>query len=137
MQTAQKNIRKILDADRHAMAAADVPHTYADKFALAEFCTRTASSACADVFLKLGLDTKKLKQIEEWKAQGKSITLRCAQSSSCKFLREATREVESASKVKTTTKVLGIKSTKTTSAVHQVTDFFFEVRECCFLLMLC
>ena len=144
MKTAQEHIRKIIDSERHAVAAADVPHTYADKFALAEFCTRTALSACHDVLLALGLDAPKLKQIEEWNAQGTSVTLRYEQRSSCNFIREETRDVESASKVKTTKKVLGIKSEKTTSVVRKVKDFFFEVRQfytwlinTCFYFIIC
>lgn len=129
VKTAQEHIRKILDSERNAVAAADVPHTYADKFSLAEFCTRTALAACYEVLLALGLDEAKLKKIEAWHTQGMPVTLRYEQRSSCNFIGEQTREVESATKVKTTKKVFGITSKKTTSVVHEIKDYFFEVTQ--------
>lgn len=134
VKTAQDHIRKILDSERNAVVAADVPHTYADKFSLAEFCTRTALAACHEVLLALGLDAAKLKQIEAWDTQGMPVTLRYEQRSSCNFIGEQTREVESATKVKTTKKVFGITSNKTTSVVRKIKDFFFEVIFYCALL---
>ena len=101
------------------------------RFALAEFCTTMAHAAHVDVLVAMGLDLGAgMAKMKEWNVGGKSITLRLASKHFCKFLRETKRTVES-SKVKTTTKVLGMQSTKETSVVSSITDYYYKVRRRC------
>ena len=101
------------------------------RFALAEFCTTMAHAAHVDVLVALGLDLGDGRaKMKEWNIAGKSITLRLASKHFCKFLRETKRTVES-DKVKTTTKVLGMQSTKETSVVSSITDYYYKVRRPC------
>ena len=79
------------------------------------------------VALGLNLDTVKTK-MQEWNVAGKSITLRLASKTFYEFVREGEHTVESP-KVKTTTKVLGITSTKETSVVTTVKDYYYKVLE--------
>ena len=88
-----------------------------------------ANASHLDVLVALGLDLDIGRtKMQEWSATGRSITLRLASKEFCTFVRESEHTVESA-KVKTTTKVLGMKSTKETSVISTVKDYYYKVRE--------
>ena len=88
-----------------------------------------AHASHVDVLVALGLNLESGRaKMEEWKLSGKSITLRLASKEFCHFLREDKHTVES-SKLKTTTKVLGIKSTEETSVVTTVKDYYYKVKQ--------
>ena len=98
------------------------------RFDLAKFCTNVAHAAHIDVLVALGLDLQASRaKMSEWNVAGKSITLRMASKEFCAFVRESEHTVESP-KVKTTTKVLGMKSTKETSIVSTVKDYYYKVK---------
>ena len=101
--------------------------TNSHRFTLAEFCTTIAHAAHVDILVAMGFDLGADRaKMKEWNIAGKSITLRLSSKEFCKFLREAKRTVES-SKIKTTTKVLDLKSTKEISVVSTITDYYYEV----------
>ena len=98
------------------------------RFALAKFCTNAAHAAHVDVLVALGLDLEADgAKMQEWNVAGKSITLRMASKELCEFLRESTH-TRQGPKIKTTTKVMGIKSTKETSVVTTVKDYYYKVQ---------
>ena len=98
------------------------------RFDLAKFCTNVAHAAHIDVLVALGLNIEANRaKMNEWNVAGKSITLRMASKEFCAFVRESEHTVESP-KVKTTTKVLGMKSTQETSIVTTVKDYFYKVK---------
>ena len=88
-----------------------------------------AHAAHIDVLVALGLTLggADMAKMKEWNVAGQSITLRLASKEFCEFLRQDSHEVES-SKLKTTTKVIGIKSTKETSVVTTVKDYYYKVQ---------
>ena len=100
---------------------------YVRRFALAEFCTSMAHASHVDVLVAMGLDmgTGNAK-MKEWGIAGKSITLRFSSKEFCEFLREGEHTLES-SKVKTTTKMIGVNSMKETSVVQTIRDFYYMV----------
>ena len=98
------------------------------RFNLAKFCTNAAHAAHIDVLVALGLNLEATRaKMQEWNVAGKSITLRMTSKELCEFVRESEHTVESP-KVKTTTKVLGMKSTKETSVVTTVKDYYYKVK---------
>ena len=85
-----------------------------------------AHASHLDVLVAMGLDmgTGNAK-MKEWNVAGKSITLRFSSKEFCEFVREGTQTLESP-KLKTTTEMLGVKSTKETSVVHTIRDFYYK-----------
>ena len=64
--TALKTVTNILDAERHPVIAADEPHEYADKYALAEFLTNTAIAATINALTATGLQPDQQKTVLGW-----------------------------------------------------------------------
>ncbi|RYE89468.1 MAG: hypothetical protein EOO75_11760, partial [Myxococcales bacterium] len=93
---ALRSIRTILDNARNPRYPQDVPHQYDDKYVLAEFLTRTATAAILQCLGSIGLSSEGLGQLVGW-ARDRSVTLRFQARESCTFVREETRQVESAS----------------------------------------
>lgn len=123
---ALRRIRTVLDNTRNPKFAADVPHQYDDKYLLAEFLTRVAVAAALQSLEGVGLSAQKLAQLREW-ARTRSVTLRLAAQEDCRFLREETRKVESATEIVTETKgFLGGTKTKTEKLVTTVTEYFWR-----------
>lgn len=123
---ALARVRKVLDHTRNPQYAADVPHQYDDKFALVEFMGRTTVAALDQCLETIGLASKDLARLREW-AKTRTVTLRLTAKEDCKFLREETRKVESATEYVTETRgFLGNKSTKVEKIVTTVTEYFWS-----------
>lgn len=97
VDAALQRIRTVLDITRSPQYPADVPHAYDDKYGLAEFLTNTAIAAELNNLDLLGVTDKHLTTMKKW-VQTRSVTLRLKSEERCTFVREATREVESATK---------------------------------------
>ncbi|MBL8685173.1 MAG: hypothetical protein JNK05_38705 [Myxococcales bacterium] len=123
---ALARVRKVLDHTRNPQYAADVPHQYDDKFALVEFMGRTTVAALDQCLETIGLAPKDLARLREWAAT-RAVTLRLSAREDCKFLREETKKVESATEYVTEKRgFLGNKSTKTEKVVTTVTEYFWS-----------
>jgi hypothetical protein len=59
-------VRRILATTKSAQRAADVPHTYDDKFALAESAIDTFVEALGTVLEPIGASTSALKTMRQW-----------------------------------------------------------------------
>jgi len=95
VENALKTVATILEAERHPVLAADEPHEYADKYALAEYLTNTAVASQMNALTALGLQPSQLKTISEWVLQKKkSVTLRFLAEDACSFLKEEDVEVQ-------------------------------------------
>jgi hypothetical protein len=83
-------VRRILDNTRHPRLFEPTDdHTYADKFALAEFCTNAAVAAQMNALERLGLDAEKLRTVLGWVHDDKrSVTMRLEASDACSFFKE-------------------------------------------------
>lgn len=96
VDSALKEVKKILDETRNPKFAADVDHKYEDKFCLAEFLTNTALAASTNTLERVGLDYQKLMEIVTRASGGvRSATLRFAAEESCIFIREDVVQVDS------------------------------------------
>ncbi len=126
VDAALVRVRKVLENTRNPQYAADVPHTYDDKFALVEFMGRTAVAALLQCLETIGLTPKDLETLRAW-ASTRAVTLRLTAQEDCKFLREETRKVESATEHVTETRgFLGNKSTRTEKVVTTVREYFWS-----------
>jgi hypothetical protein len=85
LNVALEEMRRVLDATRMPQHAADVPHTYADKYAVVERATQAALVAQLSTLSEgFGLTPDKLRALARAaRAANKTVTLRLDQASSC------------------------------------------------------
>eukprot|EP01127_Copromyxa_protea_P012735 TRINITY_DN3339_c0_g1_i2.p1 TRINITY_DN3339_c0_g1~~TRINITY_DN3339_c0_g1_i2.p1 ORF type:complete len:347 (+),score=85.66 TRINITY_DN3339_c0_g1_i2:34-1041(+) len=124
VQKALRDIATVLETNKRPQFPRDVPHTYDDKYLLAQLLTNSAVAAQLNSLEALGLDKEKLKTLVEF-ATDRAVTLRIKSVETCTFDREEEREVESASYVTERTGVFG-SSTTTEKVVSKVTDYFWN-----------
>jgi len=118
---ALTTLKQALHTTRHPTYAEDTDHTYDDKFLWPHRVPHLAAQfACLE---SIGLDAPKLAQLQAWAHAGKQCTLRLTATERCTFLREASRDVESASKVVHDSKLFGKSETK---VVTRIDEFFWR-----------
>lgn len=124
IDAALRTIRKILDNTRNPETAADVPHSYDDKYLLAEVATHLAMASTLQSLELVGLSADGLGQLREW-AKTRAVSLRLSAQETCRFSREESRKVESPAHV---TEVKGIfgSSSRTEKVVVTVTEYFWK-----------
>ena len=120
---ALTTLKQALHTTRHPTYAEDTDHTYDDKFGLVEFLTNVSLAAQFACLESIGLDAPKLAQLQAWAHAGKQCTLRLTATERCTFLREVSRDVESASKVVHDSKLFGKSETK---VVTRIDEFFWK-----------
>ena len=123
---ALTTLKQALHTTRHPTYAEDTDHTYDDKFGLVEFLTNVSLAAQFACLESIGLDAGKLAQLQALAHAGKQCTLRLTATERCTFLREVSRDVDSASKVVHESRLFGKSEAK---VVTRIDEFFwrFEV----------
>ena len=131
MRSAMATLRNVLERTKNPELASEVPHEYEDKYLAAEFLTNTAIVAVVNGLASIGMTsdaTTKLIALNK----GSPVSLRFASQETCKYLRETTRDVESATSVETekTSTLFGRERTttekKTTKLITKVTEHFWD-----------
>jgi predicted PP-loop superfamily ATPase len=130
VEKSLQRVQQVLDNTRHPVLAADAAHRYVDKMTLAEFLTRSSLSAVFTSLTQLGVSLEQLQTLKQWSGS-QAVTLRLRAEEKCRFVREETREVESATSRVTESSLFG----KTTSkVVTKVTDYIWEVTIWCVVI---
>ena len=89
VDAALKQVKTILDVNRNPRYPEDHPHTYDDKYALAESITNTTIAAQANLFDRMGLTEDKLVRLQKIVALDKrSVTVRFEAEDTCTFLKK-------------------------------------------------
>jgi hypothetical protein len=123
---ALTSVKTILDNARRPELAADVPHTYSDKYALAEYLCHSALAANLNVLEALGVTEKMLRKLVQW-AEKRSVTLRFKSEEKCEFDREETRKVESATEhVTEVSGGLFGAFKRTDKVITKITEYFWK-----------
>jgi hypothetical protein len=126
LQRAVDRARLVLDQARSPVFAADVHHQYQDKYILVETMTNAALASYANWLGLLGVSQEQLVQMCGW-AKTNAVSLRFRTENGCTFLRETTREVESAKKEVVEASIGGsIRSALTSKTVTKVTEYIFK-----------
>jgi len=126
MDKALETVTTILETNKHPVFAGDLPHSYHDKYLLADYLTNITIACSYTVLEKLGLDTESLRQLVEW-SKDRSVTLRLRSEESCALDRKETRDEDSRRKHVTTFKGFGGDKTKFTSkTVTKITEYFWN-----------
>lgn len=127
LDAALARVRTILDRTRDPRSPADVPHSYDDKFLLAEFLGRASVASLMLCLEALGLDEAGAAKLRGWAAT-RSVTVRLMAHEECAFVREVTRKVEGPHEHVTEVRsFLGGKSTRTEKIVTTVTEYVWSL----------
>jgi hypothetical protein len=97
LESAMVVVKRVLDTTKNPKPINEVPHTYADKFALAERATHTAIRAVLVPLEQLGFDRKsqsRFRETVQLKKRPVELVLQAVEK--CKFLRRTEREEEDA-----------------------------------------
>jgi len=123
---AMQRVKQVLDSTRNPQFFDITPHSYNDKYILAQTMTQTAMAAYLNVFSDmLGLSQDHLSQVMKWAADNKTITMLLNSKSSVTFSHKAEREVESPTVVEERTGFL-FSGITTHKVVTKVTDFHWK-----------
>jgi hypothetical protein len=113
--------RKVLHNEKRLTSLDTVAHKYNDKFLIAEFLVKTAIACFMNCLSSLGLSEGDLSVLLAWSAC-LDVTLRLEVDEKCVFEKEATRDVEDATRFQT--EVAGFSLT-TSKLVTTVTEYFY------------
>ena len=124
IRKAQQLVRSLVnDSTCRVHEASAVPHTYSDKFSLAESVTTIANAACTDLFTHIGLDIVSTRpKLAAWFNNGLSVTLQMTSREYCRFLRKVKQTLQTA-KLMTTTATSSVE----TNIVSTKNIFIYEV----------
>lgn len=129
-------MKTVLENNRNPQYPSEVHHKYNDKFTMVEFLSNTALASQLNCLELLGLTPEGLKQLQDWSADRTlTLSLRSEYVTSfcnsiyrfrhrCTFLREVTREVESATSH--VTQFLNV-FTSSSKTITKVTEYFWQV----------
>lgn len=128
VEKALISVHRLLDTARNPTFAEDQPHSWLDKYALAEHVTSVSIAAQLNVFSALGLSAATLEQSHRWAMDGKSVTLRLRAVERCEFLRQASSDLPKGDVVKNT----GFFGTSESQVVTRRAEYFWrhEVWSC-------
>ena len=118
---ALASAQKVLSTARNPTFAEDQPHSYDDKYALAEHLTSVSIAAQLNVLESIGLTAPMLEQSRRWAADGKTVTLRLSSTERTSFLREATSDIPRSTVVKNS----GIFGTSESQVVTRRQEYFW------------
>mmetsp|Transcript_19776 Transcript_19776/g.32795 ORF Transcript_19776/g.32795 Transcript_19776/m.32795 type:complete len:219 (-) Transcript_19776:1492-2148(-) len=130
---ALDTLQQLLSETRNIHLAEHEDHTYNDKFALAEYITRSTWRSLVDTFSRLGLPDADYFSAGQTKTAGSTIDLEKERiflhfdiARTCEFLEEKEVRVKESESVDTT--VLGV-TISTTDKYHYVLEYHWEVTE--------
>ena len=118
---ALASAQKVLSTTRNPTFAEDQPHSYDDKYALAEHLTSVSIAAQLNVLESMGLTAQMLEQSRQWATQGKTVTLRLSSTERTSFVREAMSDVPHG----TVVKHAGIFGTTESQVVTRRQEYFW------------
>jgi hypothetical protein len=119
---AQEVAQRVLDTTRCPVLPEDVPHTYTDKYLLAETLTNTAIASLVNALSAVGLDHKLLGKLVGFANEGKQVSIRFIATETCQYLREEVKYVDSNTQHVVETSFIGKITSKT---VTKVIDHFW------------
>ena len=124
------NNEKTLSSERQHLVVLDspanFPHSYSDKFILAEQLTNCIGAIACNIFAEFGITPPILVQLVS-AAQNSTILLRLEATHHCKFLKESVRNEESSSKVETKVSHGATTSrTISTKVITKISEYFYS-----------
>ena len=127
VNAALTEAKKILDTTRRPVLPTDAPHTYTNKFTLAEMATQVSSASLVIALEECTAWSSVLPRLQAWAKEGKTVTMRHTTAVKIAFLRTETRKEESATSTETqvSTTLLGKFQSKT-KVVRTIIEHFWR-----------
>eukprot|EP01125_Pyxidicula_operculata_P017535 TRINITY_DN613_c0_g5_i1.p1 TRINITY_DN613_c0_g5~~TRINITY_DN613_c0_g5_i1.p1 ORF type:complete len:1046 (+),score=365.38 TRINITY_DN613_c0_g5_i1:48-3185(+) len=126
INAALEKVKTILDVNKTALIAADVPHSYDDKYLLAEYLTNSALAATLNTLEYMGLSEEALRELLKWTADESAVSIRFKTDETCTFIKTKDREVDSPTVVSSVA-VLGIKVAQSKEkTVTTYKDYYYK-----------
>ena len=127
-QDAVEAVKRVLGNNKHPQLALDIPHSYQDKFFLAEYLTRSAIASILNSLSNFGLKSESYQQILRCNSGGSTTTFRFSARESCKLVRTEKKNVDSDKQVSTNISFGGVLSTVTNKVITSVTEYVWELQ---------
>jgi len=128
IDSALEIVRTVLENNRNPQIPSDVPHSYADKFHLAEFLTTTSLGCQLNMLEALGLNEDALRTLKKWSVT-RSVSLRLIADSTCTYNRSETKNVESPVEHVTEVSTFGkLKAKITDKFVTKETRYYWDYK---------
>jgi hypothetical protein len=125
LDRAVTKAREVLHDAQRPVAAANGDHTYDDKFLLAEYLTRTATTALLTPLQELGLDSKALSSLKALNAS-ETVYLALEREHSCEFIETKVTKEDAKTQHVTKVKVGLLKAKVTNKVVHTITKHYWK-----------
>jgi len=127
LQKALQRVRLVLDETKQPQLAAEVHHTYQDKYLLVEYLTNSAAASQLNCLAALGLSPGQFSTLQQW-AKNSSVSLQFRSEERCTFVREVTRQEENATQHVEELSVGGVVRAALSSKVHtKITEYFWKL----------
>ena len=127
---AVEKIKSVLDVQRNPSLANEVPHTYADKFSMAERAVETMAETMLTTLSQLGLSARDIEKVAD-AAKTRRIYFFFRAQHLCKQLRQESREVITGNRTEIVTEksIFGgtTKKETTIQAVKTVEETIWEL----------
>ena len=125
VDSALKKVRQILDSNRNPVYASDVHHAYEDKYTVTEMMVMLALASVTQTLGVVGMSPEIMKSLVDWSST-KAVSLRLKAVEKCSFLREVTREVDSAQRTETKARLGGLEAAWSSKVVTTVTEYVWK-----------
>jgi hypothetical protein len=113
-------MREVLEKERLPAVASDVPHSYEDKYLLAESMVNVCIASLLNNLALIGLTRDVLGEVKRrYDSEGVAVSLCWESSQKCTFLREHTYDQDSAVKYQVSSPLFGDITSKTVTTVHE------------------
>eukprot|EP01036_Dinobryon_divergens_P030974 gene30974-40302_t len=126
VQTILRNEKTLTAARQHNLdSPANVPHSYNDKFTIAEQLTNCIGAVSCNIFAEFGITPPILEQLVS-AAQNSSILLRLEAAHHCKFIKESVRNEDGPSKIETEVSNGANTRKVTAKVVTKISEYFYS-----------
>ena len=118
-------VKHILDGHKKPVYASEIPHTFADKYELAEMMTNIALSSVIQTILTLGMSVDQMRKVISW-AANRSVSLQLRASETCSFARQAQRDVVPAKSKESRGCLSGMEAAWSSKILTTVTEYVWK-----------
>jgi hypothetical protein len=125
VDSALHRVRQLLESNRNPVYASEVHHAYDDKYTITEMMVMLALASFTQTLGVIGFSAEQLRTAVNWSTK-RSVSLRLKAEEKCVFLREVTKEVDSAQRTETKARLGGLEAAWTSKVVTTVTEYVWK-----------
>jgi hypothetical protein len=118
VEVALQRVKAVLDTTRTLVVPSALPHTYDDKYYLAELAIQMTLQCQLNMLASLGLDVEKLRCLLDWSHNARVVQIQFVSTETCSFDRTEAREQEDSTSFVTESTFLGTTHKTLTKTMH-------------------